>query len=330
MVFAVNAQDFKKAEVKSVKKATVHNSIVGKSALTENVAKKEDLSQHRMSRVVHPIWNNSKGVIFQDGFETFPGVWTLEPGTGDDWAQDMGDDHGPGSVVEGTYAAFFNDYDYSSSTTASMSTVVDLSTTTVPVLSFYYWDSGGSDVVVVSASTDGSNFTDIYTTAATVADWTMLSVDLSAYAGEATVTIKFTGTSVYGYNNPHIDNVVVYEPEAYDFSLTVPAGVVLKPGMSYDYVVDITNLGAADDNFTVASLGNGAWTYELYQADSATALTDPIMLPADGDTAFVVRVTLPIDGLTQGQIDLASFTVTSAEGGKAVETFDISTTALTP
>ncbi len=155
---------------------------------------------------------------FTEDFENggnFPTGWTLSPGTGDDWAIDQGDEHGPGSAQSGTYCAFFNDYDYSSGTVAEMITpVFDLSAATAPELRFWYYDGGGSDTVEVLVSTDGTTFTSVYTTADTVTPWTEIVVDLSSYAGEATVTISWKGTSIFGLSNPHVDNITVAEPPA--------------------------------------------------------------------------------------------------------------------
>ncbi len=155
---------------------------------------------------------------FTEDFEnggTFPTNWTLSPGTGDDWAIDQGDDNGPGSAQSGTYCAFFNDYDYSSGTVAEMITPnIDLSGATAPQLKFWYYDAGGNDDVEVLVSTDGTNYTLVYTTPTTVDPWTEFTVDLSAYAGQAMVTISWRGTSVYGYSNPHVDNITIDEPPA--------------------------------------------------------------------------------------------------------------------
>ena len=153
---------------------------------------------------------------FTEDFENggnFPTGWTLIPGTGDDWAIDQGDDYGPGAAQSGTYCAFFNDYDYSSGTTADMiSPNIDLSGATAPQLVFWYFDAGGSDVVEVLVSTDGTNYTSVFTTPDTVSSWTEFTIDLSPYAGESTVTIAWRGTSIYGFSNPHVDNIVVAEP----------------------------------------------------------------------------------------------------------------------
>ena len=150
--------------------------------------------------------------LSSEGFETWPPTgWTLSPSSGTGaWAQDSGDDYGPGSANSGSYSAFFNDYDYSSSSSGTMtSPAIDLSSVSGANVVFYYWDSGGSDVVVVSASTDGTTFTTIYTTSSAVSPWTEVSVDLASYIGNSAVYIQFSGTSVWGSSNPHIDDFAV-------------------------------------------------------------------------------------------------------------------------
>ena len=175
-----------------------------KNVQLKNVVLKGTIPPHSFS---------TKDAYLEESFEgTFPPTgWTLEPGTGDDWQQDDGTTHGPGSVVDGSYAIYFNDYSYSSGTSASIITpAIDLSSATAPQLDFYYWDGSGSDFVQVMISTDDSNYTDIFDTPAEVDSWTKFTVPLSDYVGQ-TVKIKFVGTSVYGYSNPHIDLVTVAE-----------------------------------------------------------------------------------------------------------------------
>ena len=92
---------------------------------------------------------------------------------------------------------------------------LDLTSAPSPALTFYYYDSGGSDAVGVSASTDGTTFTTLYTTATSVTPWTQLTVSLSAYQGNSAVYIKFTGTSVWGSSNPHIDDVNINSQGSY-------------------------------------------------------------------------------------------------------------------
>ena len=109
-----------------------------------------------------------------------------------------------------------------------MSPEINLAGVTDPILSFYHYDataSGNNDVVEV---VDGSG-TVIYTTPDTADEWTKNTVSLSAYAG-GTVQVGFKGTSVYGYSNPHIDNVYVGEAPtepAMSVSATTDGGLSL-------------------------------------------------------------------------------------------------------
>ncbi|MBN2681251.1 MAG: choice-of-anchor J domain-containing protein [Bacteroidales bacterium] len=193
---------------------------------------------------------NVNAQYFTEDFENagaFPTGWTLTNGT-DDWDIDMGNDYGPGSAQEGTYCAFFNDYDYTAGVTADMiSPVINLSGATAPELKFWYWDSGGSDVVEVLVSTDGTTYTSVYTTAGTVSPWTEITVDLTSYAGESNFTIAFRGLSVWGTSNPHVDNIVIAEPPS------CPAPSALT-------VANITGTGA-DLGWTENGL-ESAWNIE--------------------------------------------------------------------
>lgn len=227
----------------------------------------------------------TKDAYFSEGFEVeFPPVgWVLSPNAGDDWAQDNGTDFGPGAPYEGELCIFFNDYDYTAGTTASITTPgIDLSAATAPRLAFMYWDTGDDDVVQVNLSTDGTSFNSFYTTDAAVTTWTELVLDLTDYAG-STVYIQFVGTSVYGYSNPHIDNIVVEETpeepiaelnydvwEAGDVMLgntAMTAGFVLKnAGVGLITVSAITDLSATEfsTDFSLDSISPGLGAQESY------------------------------------------------------------------
>ena len=77
----------------------------------------DDLLQHIGS---HEMDARRGRCLFSEGFEGdfLPAGWTLWETIGDGstvWAQDSGDDFGPGFAASGDFCAFFNDYDYSSS-----------------------------------------------------------------------------------------------------------------------------------------------------------------------------------------------------------------------
>jgi len=227
------------------------------------------LFEEQVAPPAYYIASDLRTAYLEEGFETWPPVgWTLDPATGDGaWLQGDGTTHGPGSVVDGTSAAWFNDYDYSSGTAGSMtSPAIDLSSATAPRLVFWYWDSGSSDAIDVLASTDGTTFTSVYTTPTAVTPWTETIVDLTTYAGNATVYIKFAATSVWGTSNPHVDAFSVLEaPTDPIIGLSAAAldlgGVIL--GMSSDAVLTISNTGGADLNITDISADNAAFTVDV-------------------------------------------------------------------
>ncbi len=223
-------------------------------------------------QVAPPAYYNTSDLrtaYLEEGFETWPPAgWTLDPATGDGaWLQDMADDHGPGTVIEGTYTAFFNDYDYSFSTTGSMtSSAIDLTSATAPRLTFWYYDAGGSDAIDVLVSTDNTTFTSVYTTDATVSPWEQIIVDLTSYVGNGTVYVQFAASSIWGNDNPHIDAFSVEEaPTDPIIGLSAAAldlgGVIL--GMSSDAVLTVSNTGGADLNITDISTDNAAFTVDV-------------------------------------------------------------------
>ncbi|RLF26480.1 MAG: hypothetical protein DRN01_04655, partial [Thermoplasmata archaeon] len=144
-----------------------------------------------------------------EGFESWPPAgWTLDPSSGDGaWQQDDGTTYGPNSVVEGSYAAYFDSYNYYYDTGSMITPSYDLSALANPKMTFWWWDSSGSDDIEVDLSTDGgTTFPDHLATLTTATSWTQEVIDLSAYATETNVAIRFQCTSDYGYSNPHIDD----------------------------------------------------------------------------------------------------------------------------
>jgi len=159
----------------------------------------------------------------------------------------------PSAVQDGSSAVYFDDYSYSTGSSGTItSPLLDLTSATAPQLTFYYADNaatGNGDTVEVVLG-DG---TVIYTTPAETTDWELQTVDLTAYVGQS-ITIGFKGTSVYGYSNPHVDNVMVAEPSAdasADWSVSTSG-------------TDVT-LSISVTNFTLSSdgSGDGHWHYTI-------------------------------------------------------------------
>lgn len=150
--------------------------------------------------------------VLSEGFEgTFPPTdWVLESATGDNWVQDDGTGHGPGSVYAGTYAAMYNNYDYSSGISGSMTTpAFDASAVVDPQVSFYWWNDDSSynpATLEILSSTDGTTFTSIETIDVFGSGgW----VEYSHSIGLDVTHIKLTATSDYGMDNTFVDEFLV-------------------------------------------------------------------------------------------------------------------------
>ncbi len=222
----------------------------------------------------------SKDAILFEGFESWPPArWTLESPTGDDWVQDDGTSHGPGSVYEGSYAAMYNNYDISSSDNGSMtSPAFDVSGIANPVVSFYWWNDDGSynpATLEVLTSTDGVNFTseDVIDTYGS-GSW----VEYNLAIGTDVTHVKLTATSDYGLKNTFVDAFEIKElnlnPELAVNYTGWDAGLVEAGGMEVvgDFVTWNSNIG--DLEFTGATLtGSSAFSTTFDVAAANTAMT---------------------------------------------------------
>ena len=265
------------------------------------------------------FYGNSQ-TFFSEDFEnggTFPAGWTLSPGTGNDWVIDDGTDNGPGFAHSGTYTAMFDDYSYSTGTVAEMITpAIDLSSTSPGdsiVLSYWYWDGDGSDQVEVLISTDGTNYTPIDTTDATVDPWAQQFVDLSAYAGQSTIYISFKGTSVYGYSNPNVDDVLVRKLLSDD--LTASDVIVPTPycGITLDTIkMSIVNVGtSAQSSYSATYSIDGGATW--ITPENITTTLNP------EDTLIYTFATLA-DFSTPGTYDVLAAVNLASDGDNSNDT----------
>ncbi len=263
------------------------------------------IQKYELKASVPQLRTDSKDAYLSEGFEgTFPPTnWVLSPGTGRVWKQGTGSAHGPGSVVEGTKAIYFDDYNYPTGTVASItSPAINLTSATTPILEFYYWDGSEADFVKVNISTNGVDFSNIYNTPATVSTWTKQMVDLTAYAGQ-TVYIQFVGTSVWGYSNPHIDQFVVDEPASDPVQTINYTGVNF--GMNETNYFDTTG-----DVFIISNTGGG--TLEIssvsgfYGTPFSTNFDETIQLTAGQTDTFAVDFMSSVEGDFSAQLVIES------------------------
>ncbi len=275
------------------------------------------------------FYGNSQ-TFFTEDFEnggTFPTGWTLSPGTGDDWKIDDGTTYGPGSAHSGTYTAMFDDYNYSSGTAAEMITpVIDLSSTALGdaiVLSFWYWDENGSDQVEVLVSTDGTNYTSVDTTDATVDPWAQQFVDLSAYAGQSTVYISFKGTSVWGMTNPNVDDIAVFKVPADDLAAIDVKLPQPYCGMTTDTIrMSIVNMGTASQSSYSATYSLDGGTTWITPENITTTLNS-------GDTLDYTFTTLA-DFSNPGAYDVLAAVILTGDANNANDTTTVNTLTIYP
>ena len=247
----------------------------------------------------HEVEQND-GPYLSEGFEgTFPsdGVGVWETSGDGPWAQDSGNDYGPGFAASGDFCVFFNDYDYSSGVSGVLSSPdVDLTNATQPILKFQYWDSGGLDDVEVQVSNPDGSYTTVLTTPTSTVGWEELSYDLSAYVG-LVVKVRFVGTSVYGTSNPHIDDVSIAEPPTY------PIASLSTNEIDFGSTF-IT--GSKSASFAITNEGGAELTASISSDNSKFSVSTVSARVAPGETVAITVTYSPTDEST----DVGNITVT--------------------
>ena len=168
-----------------------------------------------------PYWFTPESItdiILTEDFENggnIPVGWTDCCDNTDPWLYNGGNpDFGPSTPHGGSYAAFFDIYNYAYGTTDTLiSASMDLSSHSGSyVVSFWYFDftdpEGIQDSVTVFVCENGAN-TYLAKLPQNVPAWTQFVYAFSSTSSN--VTIKFGGYSLYGYTNPYIDDFEVAE-----------------------------------------------------------------------------------------------------------------------
>ena len=109
------------------------------------------------------------------------------------------------------FCSYFYSYLIAGSTSGDMiTTSMDLSTYTSSSLTFWIYNSAGTDALTVYANNNGGAYA-LLGTYTTYGSWTQITVNLNAYVGAGfnTVRLKFTGTSDSGSSNIGVDDIVV-------------------------------------------------------------------------------------------------------------------------
>jgi hypothetical protein len=210
-------------------------------------------------------------VLLAEGFENsgaIPAGWTDRPASLP-WLYGNGTIDGPDSVHSGSYAAYFDIYDYDAGTVDTLiSPAMDFSAHSgVYTLKFWSWEYAGSDSVAIYVSNNGvlSYITKMpYTTT-----WTQHS-----YTFNSTATvgkIYFVGYSNWGSYNPYIDDIEVAD----------------APSTGRCCYGDPYNPSCADNSQSACQALGGTWSAGLScTTDPCTVLlhgdvcADPIIIPS--------------------------------------------------
>ncbi len=273
--------------------------------------------------VAHAQW------VINEGFEgTFPPTgWLSESASGDLWVQDDGTTYGPGSAYSGTYAAMYNNYDYSSGNSGAMTTpAFDISALTSPQLDFYWWNDDSSynpAKLILYTSDDGAVFTPFDTLdVCQSGGWVNYNTPLAT-----TVThVKFEAISDYGLKNTFVDNFKIGQPIPYDLVLDqlTPDATIIE-GQSFNYFIKVANVGLNNDTYDLTATG-GTWTYEIRDKNDAGVISSIAINSSEADTV-ILKVIAPV---SKDISEVETFTATSQGDPTLFKSIDVTTTVYVP
>jgi len=129
---------------------------------------------------------------------------------------------------------------------------IDISSYNAPMLKFYMKHPDGNEEIEIAVSSMGGPYSVLQTFTSNFTDWTLLSVDLSAFIGSPDLTIRFRGKESNPFSadmtNVGIDNIEVIEQTnmVYVSSTTTHVGCGLKQGYDDQKImrVDVVTQGS--------------------------------------------------------------------------------------
>lgn len=128
---------------------------------------------------------------------------------------------------------------------------INLSSYAAPYMKFYVKHPDGDEEIQIAASNMGGAYTLLHTINSNYANWTLVTVDLSAYTGSNDLTLRFRGVAGPMYNsdqtNVGIDEVLIADQTnmVYVSSTTSHVGCGLKQGYDNQAImrIDVTTQG---------------------------------------------------------------------------------------
>lgn len=212
---------------------------------------------------------------YYEGFESGFGVWEQSADDDFDWTRNSGStptgSTGPSAASSGSWYLYIepNDIYNGHNKVAHIDAIFDMSTVSAPKLSFDFHMFGVNvDYLAVDVHDGTAWTTDVWklTQAEHNVDaWANTEIDLSSYAGNSAVTIRFRAKQLYWHvSDIAIDNIVVEELQ------TLPYAESFESGMgawfqSTDDDYDWTHhTGGTDSNPAAGPVGASDGIYYLY------------------------------------------------------------------
>jgi hypothetical protein len=154
---------------------------------------------------------------------------------------------------------------------------INLSTYTYPQLKFYIKHVDGDEQIQISASMNGTSYNLLHTVTTNYTNWSLVTVDLSAYAGLTNVSLRFRGIDGPSHDpdatNVGIDNITVDQQTsmAYLSSTTSHSGCGLRQGFddqAYTMITVQTQGSLSPLNLTQLNLNTTGSTNDVSDVSS--------------------------------------------------------------
>lgn len=269
--------------------------------------------------------NASTRILSENFDSTFPSNWTRTSRISSGDFKTSNDLLSSGSTWAGNgyngYCIFFHSYSISSGQEGELiSPSVNLSNYLSPNLTFWIYNSGGSDILKVYATSNNSNYTLIGNTNGygVYTSWTQITISLSSFVGLNNVKIKLIGKSDYGYSNIGIDDFNISGTPIISYSWTPISGLssssiynpIASPTTTTTYTMTATAGGCSvtdDVKVTVTPLNTTTSTTSSPTLCVNSALTN-ITHTTTGATGIGTISNLPSGvsaGYTSNQITIS-------------------------
>ncbi|ALO16208.1 hypothetical protein L21SP5_02585 [Salinivirga cyanobacteriivorans] len=192
-------------------------------------------------------------------------------------------------------------------------------------MSFY---QKGDGVLIVGTTPTLDNFDNFDTLGSYSSSYSYQLKELTFSAADEGLYIVFKHEVDGGYNSASIDDISIelVPPYAVEVSEYDP-GTFVPAGMSTNYMVSLTNMGTENETFNVSGVGD--WTYSVYDKELNDQINTITIEPGATDTVFM-EVQVDENGITDGQVDSASFIVASSSDISAADSVHIVTTSYNP